>query len=86
MKRGMIIYAVGDPPPDWQETDPGVAWDFDPKPDLVQIITRNSGHFEVHDAWFELVSKGMQLMVCKLAAFNELGHMVMTGRELRLCG
>ena len=86
MKAGIIIYATGNPPPDWMEGDCGVIGDLANKPGMVKIITRTSGHFDVHDAWFELISKGMAHIICKLAAFNDLGQMELTGKEMRLCG
>jgi hypothetical protein len=86
MKTGLIIYATGDPPRNWTETDSDVTGKIGWKPEMVKIITRTSGHFDIHDAWFELVSKGMAHIVCKMASFNDLGEMVLTGREFRLCG
>jgi len=54
--------------------------------DAVKIITSNTGHFDVHDAWHKLVSGGVVRVLCKMAVFNESGQIQFTGRELRLCG
>ena len=86
MKTGVIIYTIGDPPQDWTEERAGLIGNLETEPDMVKIITRATGHFDVHDAWFELVSKGMVRIICKIAAFNHAGQMMLTGRELRLCG
>jgi len=86
MKTGVIIYTTGDPPQDWTEECAGLVGNFETEPDMVKIITRATGHFDVHDAWFELVSKGMVRIICKIAAFNDAGQMMLTGRKLRLCG
>ena len=50
--------------PNWVEGDCGVIGDLANKPGMVKIITRTSGHFDVHDAWFELISKGMTHILC----------------------
>jgi len=86
MKTGVIIYATGNPPNDWSEEREKEACEFTDQGDLVRIITRVTGHFDVLDAWFELTSKGRSLIICKLASFDEEGKMRLTGRELRLCG
>ena len=86
MKTGVIIYATGDPPHDWTEEKEGEICELETEADIVKIITRVTGHFDVFDAWFELTSKGVSLIICKLASFNEAGRMRLTGRELRLCG
>jgi len=86
MKTGIIVYAAGKPPQDWnEECEQGVR-DLLTGVDAVEIITSETGHFDVPDAWYTLVSKGISLVVCKLAVFNESGQMQLTGRELRLCG
>ena len=86
MKTGFIIYAAGSPPPGWnEEREKGIKKSL-PGADAVEIITSETGHFDVLDAWYELVTKGISLIVCKLAVFSESGQMKLTGRDLRLCG
>ncbi len=86
MKTGFIIYAAGNPPQDWNEERENGIRNLLPGADAVEIITSETGHFDVLDAWYELVTKGISLIVCKLAVFNESGQMTLTGRDLRLCG
>jgi len=86
MKTAVIVYATGEPPPAWSEEKERSIRDLFPEADAVEIITLKTGHFDLHDAWFKLISKGMSLIVCKLAAFNDVGQVRLTGRELRLCG
>jgi len=86
MKTGVIVYAIGDPPHDWTEEKESEIREVETQADMVKIITRVTGHFDVLDAWFELTSKGVSLIICKFASFNETGRMMLTGRELRLCG
>ena len=86
MKTGIIVYATGKPPQDWNEKREQGVRHLLPGADAVEIITSETGHFDVSDAWYTLVSKGSSLVVCKLAVFNESGQMQLTGRELRLCG
>jgi hypothetical protein len=86
MKTGVIVYAAGDPPPHWSGALENNPEEYDPDADMVKLITHTTGHFDLHDAWFELVCKGMSRVICKMAEFNEAGQMRLTGREMRLCG
>jgi hypothetical protein len=86
MKTGFIIYAAGNPPQGWNEEHENGIRDQLPGADAVEVITSETGHFDVSDAWYALVTKGISLIVCKLAVFNEFGQMKLTKRELRLCG
>ena len=86
MKTGIIVYATGKPPQDWNEDHEQSVRELLPGADAVEIITSETGHFDILDAWCELVKMGISLIVCKLAIFNETGQMKLTDKELRLCG
>ncbi len=86
MKSGVIIYVAGNAPENWTEDDEAHIKSTEPEADLVEIITTKTGHFDVLDAWRDLLSRGMSLITCKMAIFNESGEIKMTGQELRLCG
>ena len=86
MKTGVIVYAAGDPPLNWSEAQENKSQQYATKADMVKVITHTSGHFDLHDAWFELVTQGMSHVICKLAEFDKTGQMRLTGREMRLCG
>ena len=86
MKTGVIVYVTGEA----QFTD-----DYDPSQlaeqldidaDRVEIISYETGHFDISDAWYDLTVKGMQRIVCKMAEFTGLDEIRLTGREIRLCG
>ena len=86
MKSGVIIYVTGNAPQDWTENDEADVRNLEAQADLIEIITTQTGHFDVLDAWRDLLSKGMSLVICKMAVFSESGEIKFTGRELRLCG
>ena len=86
MKSGVIIYVAGDPPAGWTEDTQVNIKGLEPQADLIEIITRTTGHFDVPDAWWALLSRGMSHIVCKMGIFDESGDIEITGRELRLCG
>ena len=86
MKSGVIIYVAGNAPQGWSEGDEIRIRSTESQADLIEIITTKTGHFDVLDAWRDLLSKGMSLVTCKMAVFSESGEIKFTGRELRLCG
>ena len=86
MKTGAILYIVGDEPDGFNATSEDAANRLNIKADMVEIVSSRSGHFDISDAWWFLTVRGMQHIVCKVAAFSQMGDLQLTGRELRLCG
>ena len=86
MKSGVIIYVTGNAPQGWSEGDEIRIRSTESQADLIEIITTKTGHFDVLDAWRDLLSKGMSLVTCKMAVFSESGEIEFTGKNLRLCG
>ena len=86
MKSGVIIYVAGSAPQDWTEDDETRIKSSESHADLIEVITTQTGHFDVLDAWRVLLSKGMSRITCKMAVFGEFGEIEFTGQELRLCG
>jgi len=86
LKTGIIIYAVGDAPEKWTEESEIYLRSSECSADAMEIITSKTGHFDIPDAWWSLISKGMSRIVCKMAVFSDTGELKITGRELRLCG
>jgi len=54
--------------------------------DRWEIITRSTGPADIHDAWWRLLTKGMQQVLCLLAEVDSNGEIRLTGRQMRLCG
>jgi len=86
MKSGVIIYVAGNAPEGWSEGDETRIRSTESQADLIEIITTQTGHFDVLDAWRALLSRGMSRVTCKMAVFSKSGEIKFTGRELRLCG
>ena len=86
MKSGLIIYVAGNAPESWTEDNEVPIKNAESKADLIEIITTKTGHFEIIDAWRELITRGMSSVTCKLACFNDSGNVEMTSKTLRLCG
>ena len=63
-----------------------LVWESGIKADRLEIITRTSGQFDIHDAWWHLVAKGMKRVLCLIAEVDDDGKLRLTGRQLRLCG
>jgi hypothetical protein len=86
MKSGLIIYVVGKEPPNWDADSGRKTIKQKIQADLVEIITTQTGHFDVIDAWCSLMIRGMKQITCMIAEFTPNGTLALTGRELRLCG
>jgi len=86
MKTGVIVYVVGGEGI-YDNLDMEVAVRrLDLKADRVEIVSANSSHFDVMDAWWLLMAKGMKRVVWMLAEVVNSSELKLTGRELRLCG
>jgi len=86
MKTGLIVYVVGTEPADWDVYSELRTIKQYIKADRVEIITVKSGHFDVLDAWWSLLTKGMQKIVCMIGEFNPNGSLALKERQLCLCG
>jgi len=86
MKSGVIIYVAGSAPQGWTEDDETRIRGRESQADLIEIITTQTGHMDIPDAWWALLSKGMSRIICKMAIFGESGDIEFTGKELRLYG
>lgn len=87
MKTGTIIYVAGNSTLEWLTSDlKELVCKSGIKADRLEIITRTSGNYDIHDAWWRLVAKGMQLVLCLLAEVDDRGELRLTGRQMRLCG
>ena len=86
MKTGMIVYVVGKAPV-------GEDIDFGAEvkkvhrgADRIEIVSSDTGHFDVADAWSSLTAKGMQSIFCIVGEMNAAGGLRLQERILRLCG
>ncbi len=86
MKTGVIVYVVGGERLYDNLDMEVVVKRLDLKADKVEIVSANSNHFDVMDAWWLLMAKGMKRVVCMLAEVANSSELKLTGRELRLCG
>ena len=86
MKTGIIVYVAGDdsrvPEIDLEEQVKSLELEAD----RVELVSRRSGHFDVSDAWWYLMTKGMNHIICSIGELTDSGHLELTGRELRLFG
>jgi hypothetical protein len=86
VKTGLIVYVVGKEPADWNVESESTAIKQNIKADLVEIITVKTGHFDISDAWWSLLTRGMKRIVCRIGKFTAKGNLALTGNELHLCG
>ena len=86
MRSGLIIYMVGKEPSNWDADVGEKTIKQNVRADLVEIITAQTGHFDVLDAWCSLMVRGMNQITCMIAEFTPNGMLALTGREIRLYG
>jgi hypothetical protein len=86
MKSGVIIYVAGNAPGGWSEDKETPIKQSVSQADMIEVITNRTGHFDIIDAWRDLITKGMQTVTCMMAVFGESGRIELTGSQLRLCG
>ncbi|MBW2449329.1 MAG: hypothetical protein JRE92_02740 [Deltaproteobacteria bacterium] len=86
MKTGLIVYVVGTEPVDWDATSELTAIKQHRQVDMVEIITIKSGHFDVLDAWWSLLTRGMKRIVCIIGEFTPNGNLTLKEHQLFLCG
>lgn len=86
MKTGVIVYiAGGDRMVDDFDIERAVQR-LDLEADGVEVVSPSVGHFDVMDAWWRLIVRGMKSIVCLMTEVTDNSDLRLTGRELRLCG
>ncbi|MGA7145074.1 MAG: hypothetical protein WBY47_11270 [Desulfobacterales bacterium] len=85
MKTGLIVYVVGTEPADWDAAFEMKTIRQISRVDSVEIITAQWGHFDVLDAWWSLLTRGMKQVICMIGEFTPNGHLTLQGRKLCLC-
>jgi hypothetical protein len=86
MKKGIILYIAGDEPEEQNLDTRHMIARLNLAADRIEIVSRRTGHFEISDAWWRLITKGMHQVWCVMAEFAPSGELNLTGRSLRLCG
>jgi hypothetical protein len=85
MKTGLIIYVVGNDRENFID-EAKLQGQIPAWADIVEIVAQNNGHYDIHDAWWKLIARGMQRIICKIAEINDSEKIILTQKELRLCG
>ena len=86
MKTGIIVYVAGNVPDRWDEDLAPAIAGADACADAYEFVTSVSRGYDIHYAWWKLLTKGVRSVVCRTATFDAADKLVFTGRELRLCG
>ena len=55
MKTGLIVYVTGDIPQGWNEEREKRILLNTMEADALEIITRETGHYDISDAWLSLI-------------------------------
>ena len=86
MKTGVIVYVTGNVPDKWDDDLGKIIQCLGIQVDRIEVVVSKFRSYDIHDAWWRLISKGVQSISCKLAVFDSSEGLKLTGKELRLCG
>ena len=86
MKTGAIVYVLGGVSTEKEIDVENALKDLDIEADRVEVVFPESGQFDVMDAWWALMRKGVHRVVCMTAEIVNPSKLRLTGHELRLYG
>jgi len=86
MKRGAILYVLGEEYIDNGEDLEDIGKKLNIEADMVEVVSSMDKNFDVMYAWWFLTTKGMKSITCLAAELVDHTKIKLTGRELRLCG
>ena len=87
MKTGIILYVLGNEPTNLvDDTITQVAKNLMPDVDRIEIVSKDHGHWDISDAWWTLIVKGMHQIICTQAEYTKGNGLRLTGRNMRLTG
>jgi len=87
MKKGVIVYVAGENSSGESRFDQNdFAREYGLSADSMEFVSRSRGHSDIHDAWWKLTVKGMQMITCMIAELDDKGSLMLTGHQMRLCG
>ncbi len=86
MRTGVIVYIAGNDHSGKNADFKKAARKLAPRADMVEVISKTTGCFDINDAWWTLTTRGMQRIVCKMAELTDMGEIRFTGSELQLQG
>ncbi len=86
VKKGLILYITGGNSSRLNEDDLNINECLGIKADLVEIISSQSGHHDIHTAAWRLTAAGMQKIECVAAEYTSATNIRLIGKAMRLCG
>ncbi len=87
MKTGIILYVLGNETTSLvDDAITQVAKNLMPGADRIEIVSKDHGHWDISDAWWALIVKGMHQIICKQAEYTKDNGLRLTGRNMRLTG
>lgn len=85
MKTGIIVYVVGNNSPDSSFDEKQAAASLGIKADQVEFVFSGEACFDIPDAWYSMIRKGMARVVCMAGELISSSCVKLTGREMQLC-
>ena len=85
MKTGIIVYVVGNNNPDDNFDEKQAVINLGVKADQVEFVFSGEACFDIADAWYAMIRKGMSRVVCMAGELINSSCVKLTGREMQLC-
>jgi hypothetical protein len=86
MQTGVILYLLGEAPMEKNHDIESDIKKLEPTANRVEVVAKDTGHFDIADAWWALTVRGMQHIICMIGEINSAGTLKLQKRRLRLCG
>ncbi|MDM8536245.1 hypothetical protein QUF70_05780 [Desulfobacterales bacterium HSG17] len=85
MKTGIIVYVVGSNSSDSNFNEKLAVTNLGIKADQVEFVFSGEACFDIADAWYSMIRKGMGRVVCMAGELINSSYVKLTGREMQLC-
>ena len=86
MKTGVVLYIAGSEKVNDDFDFENAIKKLEIKADMIEVVSQKIGHFDVMDAWWLMLAKGMKRIVVSIAKVINNSELKLIGREIQLCG
>ena len=85
MKTGVVLYIIGSEKTNDDFDFENAIEKLEIKADMIEVVSQKIGHFDVMDAWWLMLAKGMKRIVLSISEVNN-SELNLLGKEIQLSG